>query len=254
MRSPGADGPRALREVAVAELAVRKPVTERELRRDGQVVVAHRVFLEIRIGGAARGVRGVVERHRAGGARERRRQAAGGRILAEQHVGHARCRLRRPASRFRGWPAAFSASHGSASGRPLASTTTTGLPVASTRRASSSWLAGSSRSERLRASPERSKSSPITSTVTSADFARASPRRECRRDRRLRGSAPGADDTFSVFGAAAVMPCEDRDDFFGLALRAPRAERRQPVGGQRADHRDAAQLRPDSAAAACRRS
>ena len=63
-------------------------MAERELRRDGQVVITHRVLLEIRIGGAARGIRGVVERHRAGGARERGGQAAGRRILAEQHVGH----------------------------------------------------------------------------------------------------------------------------------------------------------------------
>ena len=51
---------------------------------------------------------------------------------------------------------AFSASSEMASGRPLASSTTTGLPTASTWRASSSWLGGNSRLERLRDSPDRS--------------------------------------------------------------------------------------------------
>ena len=190
MRSPGTHRLRALREIAVAELAVREPMAERVQRRDGQIVITHRVLGEIRIGGPARGVRRVVERHRAGGARECRRQPAGGRILAEQHVGDGVAALRRRASRSRESPGAFSASSGIASGRPFASTTTTGLPVARTRRASSSWLGGSSRLERLRASPDRSKSSPITSSVTSARLRELHRGRECRKDRRCADRRP----------------------------------------------------------------
>jgi hypothetical protein len=83
--------------------------------------------------------------------------------------------------------------------------TITGLPVASTLRASASWLAGSSRSDRLRASPDRSKSSPMTSSVTSAlraiSTAAGIPERSV-----VRGSAPGAERTFNDAGAALVIP------------------------------------------------
>ena len=57
----------------------------------------------------------------------------------------------------------------------------------------------------------------------------------------LRGSAPGAEVIFEVRrrGRDAL---EHGHDVLGLALRAPGSQLRQAIGGQRADHGDAAQF------------
>ena len=190
MRSPGPTALRALREIAVAELAVREPVAERVKRRDRQIVITHRVLGEIRIGGSARGIRGVVERHRARGARECRGQSAGRRILAKQHVGHGIAGLPRPASRFRGWPAPSRRAPESRAGDRSRARTTTGLPVASTRRASSQLAR---RQFEARAAARLARHVEVFADHEHGDVggsSRASPPREYPSDRRCADPRP----------------------------------------------------------------
>ncbi len=140
-----------------------------------------------------------------------------------------------------------------AAGRSPAATTT-GLPVSRTRRASASWLAGSSMFERLRASPrevemladhEHDRRPPTSPPHRGRDAgaivgcaARRRPRTRSSASRGARGL-----DACSIVTTSSALPCarhEPSNDMPSLAS-AP-------------THGDAAQLRRDRAAAACRRS
>ena len=88
---------------------------------------------------AAGRVVAVGERHLADVARHRDRQLAAGVHGAGQHVARSRPARRRRAPRRAGSRAQCSAAHGSASGRPLTTTSTTGVPVATTASSSSCW-------------------------------------------------------------------------------------------------------------------
>src|SRR5919204_1909735 len=139
---------------------------------------------------------------------------------------------------------ASSTTSSSASGRPLNSTTATGLPVALIARSSSSWRPGRSRVLRAAASPLISRVSPRASTTWSAAFATSTASAKPASDWQPSGVVGrrlgvGELAALRVGGAGALLAdaVEDAHRVVVAADAPPRSEHVVLVLGQRPDHR-----------------
>ena len=152
------------------------------------------------------------------------------------------------------------------------STSTTGLPVASTASSSSRWRPGSSSVERDAASPIMScdlaehDHGDVRRRAPAPPPFRARPRRS-KSGRGLRASSPGTSRTSTGTSRGGMQapgayvdlharadlgaqPASDRHRLFDVVVEASRAERVAPRVGERADHRDRLERRRGRAAGA----
>src|SRR5574337_2189161 len=125
------------------------------------------------------------------------------------------------------------------SGRPLISTTTTGLPVATMALARPSWCPGRPSCERLLPSPNRVSSSPTTSTTTSASAAAFTAGAIPETSSPVT-STPRAYVTAAAAPAALRIPSSIGTTSSGSPLGTHLSQHGATCIGQRADHRNAA--------------
>ena len=194
------------------------------------------------------------------GPRPAERQLAAGRDVAEQQVGDRGAALACPGTRCPGSPARARPAQRRSSGRPFITSSTTGVPVATTAWSSSSCRPGSSSEDRDAASPIMFCHSPTTTTATSASRARSTAaassavvvevlrvHRACCRpnmsnidgERALgRAARRGRSRPARRRRRVARMPSSTVTVSVEVVVEDPRPDGVAPGVGQRADHRD----------------
>ena len=242
---PGSTVAPVERQVTQRERRVGQPEPERPQRSVRTIDV-----VALPVGAATRRLVGVVDGHLADAPGDRHGQPAAGRGVAEQHVRDGARALVARAPRRGGSRRTIAASRGMASGRPETSTSTTGVPVATTAATSSDWRPGRPRSSRSRASPDwQSSVSPDRSPTTT--IATSAPRRgrDGRRDVLVRAVHQAAALRVPHLAAGAgALPGWRRGPWAGR--RAGRSRRARPG---RARTAKCARVRPSMRLSMCTR-